>query len=258
MIGLIDLDSILFYGVYKCVSIAEMRDAIEKYGIHSAKEWLLEESANRSAIRVEDFIVSIEEFMANNFNEEVFLYETFVTKCPKSFRKTICKDYKANRKRNKYVEWVREYFIEQGAIHSEYFEADDLIADRAKELNGNCIVISIDKDMKQLGGWYWSYQKTEVDGEKVFKNDIEFIEKSESEKFFWTQMLQGDAGDGVKGIKGVGKVKAAKIINASPNPFIAAARTYIEKGQKNDFWLNYDLLKLGSRSKLKSTKGEIL
>lgn len=44
--------------------------------------------------------------------------------------------------------------------YSDIYEVDDLIVDRVEELGrDNCVVVFIDKDLKQIGGYYWSYYK---------------------------------------------------------------------------------------------------
>ena len=55
----------------------------------------------------------------------------------------------------------------------------------------------------------------------------------------------GDSGDGIAGLKRVGLKTAEKILKDSVIPFITTAREYIKRNQKEDFWVNYKLLKLG-------------
>ena len=247
-VGLIDLDSILYTSVYKCVSISDMRSAINKYGKEDALEWLMEEVLDKAAVRAEDRISAIRQHLEDNFEHDVFTYEYYVTRCSKSFRKELTSNYKANRKRNKYVPLVRDYFINnQNAFHDEYYEADDLIADRAKEID-EYVIISIDKDLKQIGGWLWSPYIHPKDENRDFKQKKPvFITPEEGDRLFWIQMLEGDSADNIKGVKGIGKKKAEKLLSESDNLFIATARQYIAKGQKEDFWVNYQLMKLGTR-----------
>src|SRR5699024_6788894 len=125
-------------------------------------------------------------------------------------RKELEPSYKANRKRNKYVWLLREHYVMNGAYYSDTHEADDLIADRARELGpDNCIIVSIDKDLQQIGGFYFSYYKERVRDENgefmqdengwyvrdYKQKDIAFIEPEDAELYFWTQMLIGDNSD---------------------------------------------------------------
>jgi len=260
MILLIDFDSIIYKSVYKVVSINQMREAIENYGKESAKQWLMQEVYNEAINRCENELLKMQNYIQNIFLGEITGVELFITTCNKSFRKEISKEYKAKRKKNNYVWTIREHYRFNGAFFSDTLEADDLIADRVNELGrDNCIVVSIDKDLKTIGGWYWSYLKApEKDmqgnfcineyGNKnyIFKYDsVEWITEKEANLFFWKQMLMGDSGDGISGLKRVGLKTAEKILKDSCIPFITTAREYIKRNQKEDFWVNYKLLKLG-------------
>lgn len=262
MIALIDFDSILYKAVYKIVSIQEMKSAILKYGKDGAKDWLLEEVYNEGINRCENSTLKMLEYLEENFIHEITGYEIFLTSCSKSFRKSLTKTYKAKRKSNPYVKLIREDYINNGAIHSEIYEADDLIADRAKELGvDNYIIVSADKDLKTIGGYVWSYytQRTkDSQGDYIqLENGIfeteykqkypEFITNDEADYFFWQQMLQGDATDGIDGIKGIGPKKAEKLLDATKCRFMCVAREYLTKSTKEQFKTNYQLLKLGSR-----------
>lgn len=259
MILLIDLDSILYQSVYRLVSIADMRDAIDNYGKENAKQWLREIVYNEGLERCENSIQSIQEFVQNNYFEQITGIETYITTCTKSFRKELSPEYKANRRPNKYVWMLREHYAMNGAFKSDTHEADDLIADRARELGiGNYIICSIDKDLKQIGGHYWSYYRHKIkdeDGEFIVnefgyneteykQKQIDFISEEEAEEMFWIQMLMGDATDGIAGLKRVGIKTAEKILSSASVRWIAVAREYIKRGQKDDFFTNYKLLKL--------------
>lgn len=260
MIALIDFDSILYKSVYKIVSIQEMKSAILKFGKDGAKDWILEEVYNESINRCENYLLKMMEYLEENFIHEITGYELYITTCSKSFRKALTSSYKAKRKSNKYVKLVREYYKGNGAIFSDTHEADDLIADRAKELGvDNYIIVSADKDLKTIGGYIWSYytQRTkDANGDYIeLENGIfetefkqkypEFITNKEANYYFWLQMLMGDATDGIDGIKGVGIKRAKKLLEEKEKPFMTVARTYLEKSTKEQFKVNYQLLKLG-------------
>jgi 5'-3' exonuclease len=259
MTALIDFDSILYHAVYRAVSFGRIKEAVHKFGKEAARQWLKEEVYNEGIYRAETELISIKSYIENNFFEEITSTELFITTCEKSFRKEISESYKANRKRNDYVWILREHYRQNGCFCSETKEADDLIAERAKKLGiGNYIVISIDKDLKQIGGHYWSYYKTfsldhygdkipnEFGGfEREYKQkDVEFITPEEANLLFWKQMLTGDASDNIKGLHRVGEKTAQKILSQSKVPWIATAREYIKREQKQDFYINFKLLKL--------------
>ena len=259
MVALIDFDSILYSAVYKVVSISQMKNAISLYGKQKAKQWLEQEVYIEGVIRCENELLKMREYLSTIFLEGITSEELYITTCTNSFRKEISAEYKSKRKKNKYVWMLREHFKFNNAIFSDTHEADDLIYQRAKELGeDNCIIISIDKDLKQIGGWIWSYYKTPEKDEygslilneygnknMIYKYDfVDFICKKEADLFFWKQMLMGDAGDGIQGLKRVGLKTAEKILSNHYNPFLTVAREYIKRNQKDDFYKTYNLLKL--------------
>ena len=72
-----------------------------------------------------------------------------------------------------------------------------------------------------------------------------YISSKEADLYFWSQMLIGDSSDNIKGVKGIGVKKADKILESTKSPKIAVARAYIKSNQKEDYKINYQLLKLG-------------
>lgn len=261
MVSLIDFDSILYTSVYRVVSIKEMREALSVMSKEDAIHWLNSEVYERGLERAENAISEIKSFLSESFFLDIDSWELYITTCKNNFRNNISSDYKANRKPNKYVWILREHYLNNGAFCSDTLEADDLIADRSKELGvDNCVVISIDKDLKQIGGFYWSYYKQKQklsDGtyyineygnhEREFKQrEVEFISKEEAEYNFYFQMLLGDSTDNIKGLKGVGKVRAEKMLKNSSNYFLTVARAYFSKGLKDQFKETFNLIKLGS------------
>jgi 5'-3' exonuclease len=259
MILLIDFDSILYTSVYKIVGIGAIRDALEKYGKEGAKQWFLEEVLNEGVNRCENELLKIQNYVDSQILEDVTGVELFITTCSKSFRKELAPTYKSSRKKNNYVWMLRSHYQMSGAHFSDTLEADDLIAIRAKELGkDNCIVISIDKDLKQIGGYYWSYYKTrskDNDGNFIMNDfgfyDTEYKQKTvayitdeEADTLFWGQMLTGDSGDDIKGLHRVGIKTAEKILLNTNCNWFAVAREYIKRNQKQDFKLNYKLLRL--------------
>jgi len=260
MILLIDLDSILYTSVYRIVSFREMREALSNYGKEGARQWMNEEVYNEGINRCENELLKIQNKVDSLMMNDVVSVELFITTCKNSFRKKLSTSYKATRKRNKYVWMLRDHYQINGAHFSDTLEADDLIAIRAKEIGvDDCVVVSMDKDLKQIGGYYWSYykQRSKDSHGNLIMNDfgfyeteykqksIDFITEEEANKLFWTQMLTGDTSDNIKGLHRVGVKTAEKILSDSVVHWIRTAREYISRGQKEDFKINYQLLKLG-------------
>lgn len=124
-----------------------------------------------------------------------------------NFRYRICADYKAQRAdkpKPKHLEELRQHLIENfNASVSAGQEADDDIAIDAASLGySDCIVSSTDKDFLQLPGWHYNFVKKELRHQSV----------TEAYRFFYTQMLTGDRVDNVKGVQGIGPVKAEKLL----------------------------------------------
>ena len=111
--------------------------------------------------------------------------------------------YKGNRKdfqRPKHYHALREYLQRLGAELVEGQEADDAIAIKAQE--GHYWIVSIDKDFDQVPGWHYNFVKKEK----------YYVTEEEGLRNFYTQILTGDRVDNIIGIKGIGPVKAEKIL----------------------------------------------
>lgn len=253
---LFDYDSMIYKASYRVASISDIR---KWFKAGKTKEWMRNEivelSINRLSNMKDALFEEVEKTGVTIGN--IFYYMTL---CNKSFRKSISDIYKIQRVRNKWVSLVRRRLLDMSfAIVSEYYEADDLVARDHKKLgHGNCIVVSMDKDLKQLQGIHFDYYRppsNELD-ERGFKiqrpfRGLSYISKVEAEQFFWKQMLTGDAGDNIKGIKGIGPKKSDRIIfNTEPENYRRVVlekyvSTFGEEEGKLKFNLAYDLLKLG-------------
>jgi hypothetical protein len=122
------------------------------------------------------------------------------------FDVAVTAPYKGNRKdvkKPKHLPLLREYLqMAWGASVSDGQEADDDITIRSTELDGQGIVVSIDKDFFQVPGWNYNFVK------KVKR----FITPAEGLRFFYKQILMGDSADNIKGIHRVGEVTATKML----------------------------------------------
>jgi DNA polymerase-1 len=127
-----------------------------------------------------------------------------------NFRYDIFPEYKANRiaiKRPKWENEIKDY-LERAwdANWSEGCEADDMLAIRHQELGENSILASIDKDLDQSVGWHYNFVKKE----KYYVDELQAF------RFFCYQLLVGDTADGIKGVPGIGPVKANKLLDGFP------------------------------------------
>lgn len=126
-----------------------------------------------------------------------------------NFRHDIAKShvYKGNRKEADkpiHLPHVRQYLIDNHrAIVSNGEEADDLIAIEATRLGPSTIVASIDKDMLQIPCRHYNFNK----------NLWTDVGEWDGLKFFYKQILMGDAADNIIGLYKVGPVRADKMLD---------------------------------------------
>lgn len=270
MICLFDYDSLLYHSVYRIVSISDMKSLLSSlpelpYQERKQKafDYIIDESFGRMGEKTLKIFDAIE---ATGYNLTGFEY--YITHCKNSVRKEISPYYKSNRKPNKYVSALRKMLISEGSVSfSAEYEADDLIADRAKELRNegkDYIVVSIDKDLKQIAGlhfdYYPIYAKNPETGEKLFVRlkGLSFTSEFESAEMLALQMLMGDSGDRVKGLPKIGPKRAETLLKDCKKPyslFRKVVSEYIKRNDENFDWrieimTNYRLIKLGKTLEL--------
>ena len=271
MVCLFDLDSLLYHSVYRIVSITQIKELLavqkETRSYKERKElafnYIVDEAVSRMGNKLLKVYNEIEEtgIMLDS-------YELYITNCKKSVRKEISPYYKSNRKRNIWVNAIRKHLISQdNVIYDNEYEADDLIADRARELNEKgfeYIVVSIDKDLKQIPGVHFDYypiyehQKDDNGNvKKVFKQlkGLSFTTPFESWKMLAMQVLMGDSGDRVKGIPKIGPKKAETILKECNTPkefqssviraYIANSDKFDDNDWRSNLLMNYRLIYLG-------------
>lgn len=95
-----------------------------------------------------------------------------------------------------------------------------------------CIICSVDKDLLQIPGKHYNFVKKE------------FSEVSEIEglRNFYKQMLIGDAADHVFGVKGIGKVRAAKLIDHLETELEMYEQVQVYYEDAVRFYMNADCL----------------
>lgn len=132
-------------------------------------------------------------------------YEAWITGSG-NFRNQVAvtAPYKGNRKapKPKHYDAIRKHLQALGAVKTDGIEADDAIGIRSTELLNTCWIVSIDKDLDQLEGWHYNFVRREK----------YYITKEEGMRRFYKQILTGDRIDNIIGIKGIGPVKAEKIL----------------------------------------------
>lgn len=148
-------------------------------------------------------IARLKELLENTLGEtEVDEYEVFLTG-PGNFRYDLYPDYKANRRDkplpvhlNACLEYLKK---EWEAVLCEGWEADDALG---MAQDGGTIICSIDKDLRQIPGKHYNFVKKEFD----------LITPARGWYNFYSQLLIGDNSDNIKGVNGIGPVRAKRML----------------------------------------------
>jgi DNA polymerase-1 len=140
-------------------------------------------------------------------------YRAFLTG-PSNFRKTINPAYKANRTapKPKHLLALQKYALDKlGAEWApDTLEADDALSIHQDKVGGTTTICSLDKDMLQVPGKHFQW----AIGTLSWSRPDTFVEQTELEglRLFYEQCIKGDSSDNVKGIPGLGEVKARKAL----------------------------------------------
>ena len=129
-----------------------------------------------------------------------------------NFRNTIYPEYKANRDSKivpKYRKQLKQHLIKEwNAVVCDGYEADDGCG---MNQTNDTIICGIDKDLWQIPGHHYSWPIIRK-GEIVRKALHQEITEEQGMRNFFMQVLTGDTSDNIKGVYGIGKKKAFKIL----------------------------------------------
>ncbi len=141
----------------------------------------------------------------------------FLTDGKGNFRNQVAKTqpYKGGRLLEKPVhyDFLRKYLEEEHAYEMcTTQEADDMIGITHMDITGGdvtkpVIIASIDKDLLMIPGKHYHIGTREVAEVSIFQ----------AMKKFFTQVLTGDRTDNILGLRGIGPVKAEKILESRTN-----------------------------------------
>jgi len=132
----------------------------------------------------------LDRIKSNFFDPTVILFFSDST----NFRKLVDPSYKGHRNRKKpcgYKRVIHKLHEEYEVIRMPTLEADDAMGVYATS-NDDCIIVSPDKDMKQIPGKLFNMEETVT------------IDKEDGWKWFLIQTLSGDSTDGYSGAPGFG------------------------------------------------------
>lgn len=134
------------------------------------------------------------------------------------------KPYQGQRKGNKPKNWqyLRDYIGQglAGPVKTVFDrEADDLAGFVAQTYGDDAVLCSRDKDFRMLPGLHLNWDTYELVEVKPDVFGVEHGGKLYGHRWFWTQMLWGDAADNIPGLpkhpdfpRGVGEVAAGKLL----------------------------------------------
>lgn len=154
-----------------------------------------------------------------------------------NFRETLYPEYKANRKDADKPLHHEELFAWLLETHPceiiDGMEADDALGINQSD---DTILCSLDKDLDMIAGKHYNWSK-QLSYE---------VTQREADKHFWIQLLTGDITDNIIGLKGIGPVKAVKILELSKDNidmYAACCHVYGWHGRPmEDLYLNAELL----------------
>jgi 5'-3' exonuclease len=174
--------------------------------------------------------------------------------------------YKGNRvaPKPKHYEYIRKILSGmEGAIVAEGQEADDTIADLASENPEKTIIVSQDKDMRQVSGWHLEpsggdYPKRPIYYVDPYRIGSIILERTTGDKAslfatgelaLYSQMMLGDTADNIPGLKGYGPVKVYEALkHQGPGNYDLEMITkmhYEDMNALNRYDEIYTLLKIG-------------
>lgn len=145
----------------------------------------------------------------------------------KNFRKKIFPDYKGHRNRKKpcgYRRVISELSNRYEVIRMPELEADDAMGIYATANPGN-IIVSPDKDMRQIPGTVFTLEETLQ------------ITPEDGAKWHLIQTLAGDQTDGYSGVPGIGVKRAVALFAEEGYSWETVVKAFASKGLNEDIAL---------------------
>jgi DNA polymerase-1 len=111
----------------------------------------------------------------------------------------------------------------------DFLEADDVMGVMATKEPDDHVIATIDKDLDQIPGRHFNWNKNK----KYTVNSLK------ADRLFYTQIMAGDPTDNYYGIKGVGPVAAKKLLDETPKHrrWEEILKLFISKGYTEEYAL---------------------
>ena len=190
-------------------------------GIDFGDDVIVAQSRFSEVLKV--FGKELEKVKTAMMDDEVILYFS----SPKNFRKEISADYKGHRNRRKplgYKRLVNHCIDNYRTVLRDNLEADDSLGiDHTQFPDQDAIIVSPDKDMRQIPGVLWN-----------MSDDVVEITKEDGDRWHLMQTLAGDPTDGYPGCPGIGLKRAADLLDKSDDPWESVCQAFKDKGLSED------------------------
>ena len=192
-------------------------------GIDFGNDVIVTQSNFSSVLKI--FEREIKKVKTAMMDDEIILYFSST----ENFRKKIYPDYKGHRNRRKplgYRRLVNHWQDNYNFVCRKGLEADDSIgidATNPKYASLDNIVVSPDKDMKQIPGVLWN-----------LTDEVEEITKEDGDTWHLIQSLAGDPTDGYAGCPGIGVKRASDLLNKHNSKWEAICQAFKERGLSDD------------------------
>ncbi|MCI4435927.1 MAG: hypothetical protein JHC33_03845 [Ignisphaera sp.] len=204
---LVDADTIAFATCSVCEYPEYLVDDAESMPTYDEKEgcvWHidLDKALNMAMVRIEEILD-----ITGCSSAELYFSSG------RTFRHDLTDSYKANRNKTRYpvgLSNLKDLLLEKhaGEICKGY-EADDVVVMLKEHYPDKYILAAVDKDvLNSVPGKHFDYYRGK-------SRDMGWVEVTEDTAAKWPyiQCISGDATDGIKGVPGLGPVKAKAIIS---------------------------------------------
>jgi len=172
----------------------------------------------------------------------------------KNFRKDIYPEYKGNRNNRKPLCYaaLRDWAMKAlPSVCWPKLEADDVMGIMATgPFEGDSIIVTIDKDLKCIPGRHYNPDK---------KGVVTTVDPQEAYEFHLIQAIAGDSTDNIKGVPGMGMVKAERLLKKHGFTWQTVLDAYGDSDQgREDALLNARLTKILTDREWDFAKQEVI
>ena len=204
-----------------CDFIAYKSAQVCEEGIDFGNDVIVAQSNFSQVLKV--FDRELQKVQTAMMEDDVILYFS----SSENFRKKIYADYKGHRNRRKplgYKRLVNHCKENYKFVLREGLEADDSLGiDATRYPSTDNIIVSPDKDLRQIPGVLWD-----------LTNDVEEITKEQGDDWHLIQTMAGDPTDGYSGCPGIGVKRATELLDKNENQWEAVCKAYRDRGLSDD------------------------